>query len=433
MTAISLCLAIHEPYCLRRYTVFDVGETSVYEDDDRSCQRAMYLARTCYLPLHDVLYRQIDRCKGQFRIAFSISDAALDLFEQYTPEVLDGLISLSKTGCVEFIGETGPHSLAFLYSKDEFIHLVEAHAQRLLELFGKRPVSFRNPELLYNNDVAETIHELGFRAILTEGSPSILGWRNANYVYASSVTPHVRLLLRNPKLSTLISQDFSTRCIMAENYAELCAAEKADVVNIFLDSHAFGMRNTKDSGIFAFLEALPEAVLKEKNLSFQTPSQVIENFEARDSLAIPNYISWNDEGSDLRGWLGNEMQKDALTTCFKLTKRVNSLGDPDLTKDFERLQTSDYFHYMSTRWFSESQPDRPNPFSSPYDAYISYMNILTDFSRRLKLAEDASEKLAAKQKKDSEDEGQPKKRVLTKHTAQTVIRRKPQPEVITNR
>lgn len=423
MTAISLCLAIHEPYCLRRYTVFDVGETSVYEDDDRSCQNAMYLAKTCYLPLHDILYHQIDRCKGRFRIAFSISDSALDLFEQYTPEVLDGLVSLSKTGCVEFIGETGPHSLAFLYSKDEFVHLVEQHAKRLEKLFGKRPVSFRNPELLYNNDVAETIQELGFRAILTEGSPSILGWRNANYVYASSVTPRVRLLLRNPKLSTLISQDFSSRGLMAENFAELCAAEKADIVNVFLDSHAFGLRNKKDTGIFEFLEALPGAVLTQKNLSFMTPSESIDTFEARDSLAIPNYISWNDEGSDLRGWLGNEMQKDALTTCFKMTKRVNSLGNPDMTKDFERLQTSDYFHYMSTRWFSESQPDRPNPFASPYDAYISYMNILSDFSRRLTLAEEAKEKLQPKQEKKENEEAS-KTRVLTKRAKQTVIWRK---------
>ncbi|MBQ7607861.1 MAG: glycoside hydrolase family 57 protein [Desulfovibrionaceae bacterium] len=422
MTAISLCLAIHEPYCLRRYTVFDVGETSVYEDDDRSCQRAMYLARTCYLPLHEVLHNQIERSEGKFRVAFSISDAALDLFEQYTPEVLDGLISLAKTGCVEFIGETGPHSLAFLYSKDEFVHLVEAHAKRLKKLFGQKPVSFRNPELLYNNDVAETIQELGFRAILTEGSPSVLGWRNANYVYTSSVAPKVRLLLRNPKLSATISQDFGSRGMMAEDFANLCAMEKADIVNIFLDSHAFGLRNKKDTGIFDFLSALPNAVLQNKNLSFQTPSQVIELFEPKDSLAIPNSISWSDEGSDLRGWLGNEMQKDALTNCFKLTARVHALNNEDMTKDFERLQTSDYFHYMSTSWFSESQPDRPNPFASPYDAYISYMNILADFSRRLKIAEEENKKNAPKEM--TADGTEQKKRVVTKRFSQSIIRRK---------
>ena len=396
MAAICLCLAIHEPYYLRRYTIFDVGGNSLYEDDDRSCNMAMHNAQTCYLPTNEILYRLIQRYKGEFRIALSVSGSALDLFEQYTPEVIDSLKALAETGCVEFISESGPHALACLYSKEEFVHQVQEHTRRIRRTFGKIPNTFRNSELLYGNDLAQVIQQLGFSTVLTEGSPKLLGWRSANFVYASSVVPQLHLLLRNADLSTDISQRFSQKNwnrwpLTAETFADWCAkiGENADTINLFLDFHVFGLRNTAESGIFSFLEALPENILRHKCLQFLTPRQIIKKYPVSDTLAVPEYQSWNDEGCDLKGWLGNEMQKDAIKQLYILAKRVRSLGDDNLLHDFERLQTSDYFHYMSTRWFSESQPDRPNPYPSPYDAYISYMNIVNDLSERLTKLEEA--------------------------------------------
>ncbi|MBQ7617942.1 MAG: alpha-amylase [Desulfovibrio sp.] len=401
MAAICLCFAIHEPYSLRRYTIFDVGESSVYEDDDRSLSQAMYLAQNCYLPMTEILHRQIERYQGDFRLAISVSGTALDLFEQYTPDVIDNLKALAATGCVEFLSEAGPHSLAFLYSKQEFIYQVGQHNERLAATFGEKPTTFRNSELLFNNDLAQTIGELGFNAVLAEGSKQILGWRSPNFLYHSSVTPKLNMLLRNPQLSADLSQRFSDKSwnqwpLTAEKFTAWCQdlSANADLINIFTDFHAFGLRNPHDSGIFEFMEALPEVVLSASQdqgqdpLTFLTPKQIVENYESKDGLAVPNYISWNDEGSDIRGWLGNEMQKDAIKNLYVLAERVHKLGDDELLLAYERLQTSDYFHYMSTRWFSESQPDRPNPYQSPYDAYISYMNILNDFGQRLLAAEE---------------------------------------------
>ncbi|MCR5814268.1 MAG: glycoside hydrolase family 57 protein [Desulfovibrio sp.] len=396
MAAICLCLAIHEPYYLRRYTIFDVAGNSLYEDDDRSCNMAMQNAQSCYLPTNEILYRLIQRFKGDFRIALSVSGSALDLFEQYTPEVIDSLKALAETGCVEFISESGPHSLACLYSKEEFVHQVQEHTRRIRRTFGKIPNTFRNSELLYGNDLAQVIEQLGFSTVLTEGSPQLLGWRNANFVYASSVAPQLHLLLRNADLSTDISQRFSQKSwdrwpLTADTFAGWCAkiGENADTINLFLDFHVFGLRNTVESGIFSFLEALPQAILQHKHLHFLTPRQIIKKYPVSDTLAVAEYQSWNDEGCDLKGWLGNEMQKDAIKELYSLAKRIRSLGDENLLHDFERLQTSDYFHYMSTRWFSESQPDRPNPYHSPYDAYISYMNITSDLTDRLTKLEEA--------------------------------------------
>ena len=395
MAAICLCLAIHEPYYLRRYTIFDIAENSLYEDDDRSCNMAMHNAQTCYLPTNEILYHLIQRHKGNFRLALSISDSALDLFEQYTPEVIDSVRALAETGCVEFISESGPHSLACLYSREEFIHQVQEHNRRIRRTFGRVPSTFRNSELLYGNDLAQTIAQLGFSTVLTEGSPQLLGWRSANFVYAASVAPQLHLLLRNADLSTDISQRFSQKSwdrwpLTADTFASWCEniGEQADTINLFLDFHVFGLRNTADSGIFSFLEALPEQILQKKHLDFLTPKQVVKKFPVRDSLAVAEYQSWNDEGCDLKGWLGNEMQKDAIKELYRLALRARSLGDEDILRDFERLQTSDYFHYMSTRWFSESQPDRPNPYASPYDAYISYMNIVADLGERLTKCEE---------------------------------------------
>ncbi|MBQ9537556.1 MAG: glycoside hydrolase family 57 protein [Desulfovibrionaceae bacterium] len=400
MAAICLCFAIHEPFFLRRYTIFDVNQDSVYEDDDRSCNHVISLAQNCYLPMTELLYKLFKRYEDAFKISFTVSSSAIDLFEQYVPEVLESLKVLGQTGCVEFITETAPHSLAFLYSKDEFVRQVKAQNARLEQVFGQKPTTFRHTELLFNNDVAQSLGQLGLYTVLAEGTREILGWRNTNYVYNSTKDPKVNILLRNGRLSGDLSTRFSQETwdqwpLTAEKFATWCRAIKsADCINIFGDFHVFGLRHPKESGIFKFMEALPGAILDSPGLRFMTPREVVATYEPKDSLDVPNYISWRDEGCDIKGWLGNEMQRDALTTLYNLTSRIHRLGDTDLLHTFERLQTSDYFHFMSTRWFWESRPDRPSPFSSPYDAYISFMNIVEDFTARLTTAEELAQKEA---------------------------------------
>lgn len=393
MPALCLCYEVHEPYRLRRYTVFDMGQNSVYEDDDRNCDILLHTARTCYLPMNDLVLKLIRRFGKDFRITYCISGTALDQFEQYAPEVIESFQALAETGNVEFAAETAAHSLAFLYSREEFIRQTEEHAKRVKKLFGKKPTTYRNAELVYNNDMASCLHELGFKTVLAEGAEHVLGWRSANYVYTPINLPEMRLLMRNVPLSVDIGRRFNDQSwdqwpLTADKYASWVHSQvDAEVINIFNDYHVFGLRNPAESGIFAFMEALPEAILADSNFSFATCSEVSKKLKPVGEVDVPEFMSWDAEGRDLTAWLGNDMQKDAIHDIYKLTDRVRALDMPDLSRDFERLQTADHFHNMSTKWFTVFAPDRPNPFPSPYDAYITYMNVLADFEMRVSAAE----------------------------------------------
>ena len=406
MPALCLCYEVHEPYRLRRYTVFDMGQNSVYEDDDRNCDALLLTARACYLPMNDLLLKLIRRYGKDFKVAFSISGTALDQFEQYAPEVVDSFKALADTGCVEFVAETGPHSLAFLYSRDEFDLQVKEHCARIKRLFGKKPVTFRNTEFFYNNDLPVALEKLGFKVVLAEGADHVLGWRSPNYVYRPVSTPNMGLLLRNISLSADIGLRFSDHGwnqwpLTAEKYADWChsVADSAELINIFNDYHCFGLRHSGETGIFDFMEALPAAVLSRKDFRFTTPAEAVKKIEPVGEIDVPEFMSWDDEGRDLTAWLGNDMQKDAIHALYALAPRVRKVNAPDLTHDFERLQTSDHFRYISTKWFADFLSDRPNPFNSPYDAYITYMNVLADFEMRLTAAEETLAATGAATKK----------------------------------
>lgn len=406
MPALCLCYEVHEPYRLRRYTVFDMGQNSVYEDDDRNCDMLLFTARVCYLPMNDLLLKLIRRYGKDFKVAFSISGTALDQFEQYAPEVVDSFRALADTGCVEFVAETGPHSLAFLYSGDEFALQVKEHCARIKRLFGQKPVTFRNTEFVYNNDLPVALEKLGFKAVLAEGADHVLGWRSPNYVYRPVSTSQLGLLLRNVSLSSDIGLRFNDSGwnqwpLTAEKYAAWChsLADSAELINIFNDYHCFGLRHSGETGIFNFMEALPAAVLSRRDFCFTTPAEAVKKIKPVGEIDVPEFMSWDDEGRDLTAWLGNDMQKDAIHALYALAPRVRKVNAPELTHDFERLQTSDHFRYISTKWFADFVSDRPNPFNSPYDAYITYMNVLADFEMRLTAAEETLTANAAATKK----------------------------------
>lgn len=394
MPALCLCYEVHEPYQLRHYTVFDMGQNSIYEDDDRNIDVMLHTARVCYLPMNDLLLKMIRRYGKDFRLTFCISGTALDQFEQYAPEVLESFQALAATGNVEFAAETMPHSFAFLYSRDEFIRQVEEHAKRIKRLFGKKPTTYRNAELVYNNDLANCLAELGFKTVLAEGAEHVLGWRSSNFVYAPLNQPEMRLLMRNVSLSTDIGRRFNDHSwnewpLTAEKFAGwIHALPEAQVINLFNDYHVFGLRMPASSGIFNFFEKLPEAVLSNPAYSFATCSEIAKKCKPAAEIDVPEFMSWDDSGRDLTAWLGNDMQKDAIHTLYAMTERIRALGNPDLLRDFERLQTTDHFHNMSTKWFTLYMPDRPNTYPSPYDAYIVYMNVVSDLEMRLKAAEE---------------------------------------------
>ncbi len=386
MPAICLYFQIHRPYKLRRYTVFDLGQNSMYEDDDRNCDTMLHMARNCYLPMNDLLLRLIQKHGKKFQVAFSISGMALEQFEQYAPEVIDSFKALADTGCVEFLGETYSHSMTFLYAPEEFARQVNLHSQKMKELFGKKPTTYRHTELIYNNNLAKEVENLGFSAMLGEGSDQVLGWRSPNYVYQPAECKKLKLLLRNVSLSSDISLRFSQHDweewpLTAEKYAKWCNVlrTEGESINIFMPYETFGIKHTAESGIFDFMENLPTALF-ELGASFKTPAQVAKPAKPAGTIDVPFFMSWAPSGHDLDTWLGNAMQKDAIHSLYALASLHPELYGDEICRTWQRLQSSDNFSYMSTKWFSNDQYMNPeSPYANPYDAYINYMNVLADF------------------------------------------------------
>ena len=391
MSAICFYFQVHQPYRLRHYTFFDIGANSWYEDENANCGILLKVARKCYLPMNALLLKLIRRHEGQFKVSFSISGTALDQFETYAPEVIQSYRELVATGCVELLSETYNHSLSFLYSPDEFREQVRLHDDRIEELFGVRPTSFRNTELIYNNALAHAVEEMGYKAILAEGADHVLGWRSPNFVYRPSGCDSLRLLLKNYRLSDDIAFRFSNHDwpefpLTAEKFASWAQASGAagDIINLFMDYETFGEHQWESTGIFQFMEALPDILLSLPGFSFVTPTEAAAMFQPVASLDVHNFMSWADAERDLTAWLGNDMQQDAITAVYRLEEKVKASRNEDLLRTWRRLQTSDHFYYMCTKWFADGDVHSYfNPYGTPYDAYINYMNVLADFGLTL--------------------------------------------------
>ena len=391
MAAVCFYFQVHQPYRLRHYTFFDIGADAFYEDEDANCDILLKVARKCYLPMNALLLSLIRRHEGRFKVSFSLSGTALDQFAAYAPELIQSYRELVATGCVELLSETYNHSLAFLYSPDEFREQVRLHDDRIEELFGVRPTVFRNTELIYNNALARAVEDMGYAAILAEGADHVLGWRSPNYVYRPAGCDRLKLLLKNYRLSDDIAFRFSDRNwpefpLTAEKFAHWAgtAALSGDLINLFMDYETFGEHQWEASGIFQFMEALPDRLLRLPGFRFVTPSEAAAEHEPVAELDVHNFMSWADAERDLTAWLGNDMQHDAIETVYRLEERVKAGGDDGLLRTWRRLQTSDHFYYMCTKWFADGDVHSYfNPYGSPYDAYINYMTVMAAFALRL--------------------------------------------------
>jgi alpha-amylase len=381
---------VHQPYRLSRYNVFEIGRSQRYFDDERNRAVLEKVAAKCYRPTHRLLLDLVRRHEGRFRVAFSVTGTALEQLAAFAPDVLEGFQALARTGCVEFLGETYFHSLAFLVDRDEFDRQVDRHLRRVEELFGARPRVFRNTELVYRNDLARHLAGRGFAAVLAEGVDHALSWRSPNFLYHALGEPRIKLLLKNHRLSDDIAFRFGDRRwsehpLSPERFAGWISQVNGcgDVVNLFLDYETFGEHQWEETGIFDFLSRLPSAILSRPDNDFATPSEVAERFPARDAVDFPRFTSWADTERDLSAWTGNAMQRAALERLYALRPAVAEAGDPALLSAWERLTTSDHFYYMCTKWFADGDVHKYfNPFDSPYDAFIAFMNVLRDFELR---------------------------------------------------
>lgn len=390
MKAICFYFQIHQPFRLKRYRFFDIGNDHYYYDDFANDDIVTRIAHNSYIPAAESLLKMIEESKGKFRCAISITGTALEQFEQYVPEFIDLLKKLVATGCVEILGETYAHSLSSLIDIEEFVAQVRAHDAKVSELFGVKPRVFRNTELIYCDDLAPVIYDMGFKGCITEGAKHILGWKSPNYVYSAASCPKLKLLLKNSKLSDDITFNFSNTewdayPLTADKYIDWIASTPADeqIVNLFMNLETFGSMQPRESGIFQFLEALPRFAA-ERGIDFVTPSDAISRLKPVGELSVMHPISWADEARDTSAWLGNKLQDSAFNKLYSVAERVRMCDDRRLKQDWNYLQTSDHFYYMSTKHMADGAiHSHFSPYDTPFQAFTNYMNVLSDFLVRV--------------------------------------------------
>nr|WP_321453460.1 glycoside hydrolase family 57 protein [uncultured Carboxylicivirga sp.] len=391
MRNICFYFQVHQPFRFRRYRFFDIGQDHYYYDDYTNESVLDKVKTKCYLPTNRLLLKLLEKHKGQFKIAFSISGVALDQFKLYAPEVIDSFKKLVDTGNVEILSETYSHSLVSLKNEKEFKRQVKQHSQIIKETFGVKPKVFRNTELIYSDEIGRMVQSMGYEGMLTEGAKHILGWKSPDFLYCNAIEPKLKVLLKNFVLSDDIAFRFGNKgwCewpLTTKKYVNWINKldPKEEIINLFMDYETFGEHQWKETGIFEFLEDLPKEIIKSKSLQFVTPSEAIEKLQPVSAVHVPQPISWADEERDLTAWLGNEMQQEAFEKLYSLLPKINQCEDVKLLKDWQYLQVSDHFYYMSTKFFSDGEVHAYfNPYETPYEAFINYMNVLSDFTLRL--------------------------------------------------
>jgi len=391
MVSVCMYFQVHQPFRMRKYSVFDIGKKSNYFDEKKNQEIMKKVEKKCYLPTNKLMLDMINKHDGKFKIAYSITGTALEQMQKYSPETLQSFKDLAKTGCVEFLSETHHHSLSFLYSKEEFKEQLKIHKQAMKKEFGYNPQVFRNTELIYNNELAEFIEKLGYKAILAEGADHILGWRSPNFVYKPINSSKIKLLLKNYKLSDDIAFRFSNQGwkewpLTVDKYLKWVNATNGNgqLINLFMDYETFGEHQWEDTGIFDFMNKLPEGILSHSDNNFLTPSEAADSFEPKSEIDMHNPVSWADVERDCSAWLGNDMQKSAIKRLYLMESAIKNSKKKELIDTWRKLQTSDHFYYMCTKWFSDGDVHKYfNPYDSPYDSFINFMNILNDLNMRL--------------------------------------------------
>jgi len=361
------------------------------------------VSQRCYLPTNSIILELIDKFKHdkkKFKVTYSITGTFLEMCEMFNKDVLESFKQLAESRCVEFLGETYYHSLASLFeSKDEFMEQVNLHSQIIRDLLGFKPTTFVNTEMIYNNLIAKTAEDLGFKAIFTEGIEKILGWRSPNYVYTrkhcfpndSSSKKRIKVLLRNYRLSDDIGYRFSAKewdewPLTADKFASWINATSGQCINLFVDYETFGEHQWAESGIFWFLKSLPQMILKYDTLEFTTPAETIKKHEPIEEIDVFEFstISWADMERDVSAWLGNRMQQICFEELKHMEPIVKSLNNPNLLKIWRMLQISDHSYYCCTKWLGDGDVHKYfSPFGAPHDAYANYISIISDFKTKL--------------------------------------------------
>ncbi|MBR2285681.1 MAG: glycoside hydrolase family 57 protein [Paludibacteraceae bacterium] len=379
MKNICFCFQMHSPYRLKRYRFFEIGHDHYYYDDLATEEHVNWLVQTSYLPLCQTIRDMINLSKGKFHCSISISGTMIEMFEQFNPEMIDILKELASTKCVEFLATTYSYTLASEYDQDEFKKQLKLQGELLESIFGVKAQTVWNTELLYTDEEAYNLNKMGYKVMMTEGAKHVISWKSPNRVFQSAGSPKMKVLLRNTNLSDELSFHFSDPNwanfpIDAEKYANQLQAlpEGEDIINIWVGAETFGVRQNAGTGIFDFLKALPYYAM-EREIGFMTPSEAAKKLSAEDVLSSPYPLTWSGEAKDLSIFTGNDLQQEAIHKLFAVAERVHLCQDKALKTNWLRLQDANYLHNMNHIDQGETQ------YESAYDAFINYMNILSDF------------------------------------------------------
>ena len=374
---------MHAPYKMKRYRFFEIGQDHYYYDDMQTEEHLDYLVNASYLPLCNTIKEMIRLSKGRFHCALSVSGTTLEMFQQFAPEMIDVLNELAATGCVEFVATPYAYSLASVYSETEAVEQLQLQQAMVKELFGVESTTICNTELVYSDEIAIQFYQQGYKTVMTEGAKHILSWKSPNYIYQSASAPKMKVLLRNANMSDELAFHFSdpnwyNYPMDAEKYTAQIAAlpEEEQVVNIWVGAETFGVRQHAMSGIFDFLKALPYHAM-DKSIGFMTPSEVAKKFATNDVIVAPYPLTWAGEAKDINIYTGNDLQNEALQKLYAVAERVHLCQDKQLKRDWLLLQDVNYFHYMN------HIDQGSTHFESAYDAFINYMNVLSDFLQRV--------------------------------------------------
>jgi len=394
MTNICFYLHVHQPPRLKNFSIFNIGKNQNYFDKTTNNFYLNRIARKSYNPSSNLFLRLIKETKGEFKLALSLSGVLIEQLEITMPEVIESFNKIVRTGSCELIAETYYHSLASYFSQEEFEEQVRLQVKKLKKVFKFNPTVFRNTELLYFNNLAETIHELGFKAVLIEGADKILQGRLPNNLYSSKGVPGLKLLLKNYKLSDDIAFRFSDSGwkefpLTSSKFIEWIKASSQGgqgLVNIFMDYETFGEHQWKETGIFNFFEDFVKKVCDSEDIRFLLPGEVVSKMPAVDILDIDKPLTWADSERDLSAWIGNDLQKETIYDLYSLEREIKKTKNRRIINDWRNLQTSDHFYYMCTKWFNDGDVHKYfNHYDSPYDAYINYMNVLRDLKYKIKI------------------------------------------------
>ncbi len=390
MINICLYLHAHQPLRLKNFSLFNVGNVHQdYFDKEENKKYLKRISKKSYLPANSLFLDLINKTQNQFKISFSISGVLLEQLEENLPQVIKSFQKLSKTKNCEFITETYYHSLASYFSEEEFKKQVRFQTKKIKQLFSYRPQIFRNTELLYFNNLAQSIYDLGYKAVLIEGADRILMGRRSDIIYRAKYVPELKLILKNYPLSDDIAFRFSNHDwqefpLTADKFLSWIKTSQQKLVNLFMDYETFGEHQWAETGIFKFFKDFIIKASNDSEIRFVLPSEIIMSETAEEMLDIQEPLTWADTERDLSAWLGNSLQKETAYSLYALESKIKKTKNSDLLKQWRYLQISDHFYYMCTKWFSDGDVHKYfNPYNSPYDAYINYMNVLRDLESRL--------------------------------------------------